>query len=405
MAGVPGRFHMQWDLFDALGLPPVGNIALRDVIRAWRRVKRHLHPHLQARNNGFVPEFPTYVQARDAYHYLTAHGMENAALEAERRIRWSLRTGRDAFRSTWNPGAEVGTPQVLQPIPGAVTLETAGLPPPLAVTEVGTGDLPAWPFGSIGGRQSRTTAGTGELRRRRTSPPAAGSSSQLPDPFGLHANPRVPGGTNQSGRRRTDPAHFRPPPPDPFTPAVVPPAQGGTNQPEDRRTEAAVSILPPTAPFILTASTKSGANTGRRRNTGTNPPAAKKVTRPPSAKTTAPPGTQNNPLSVNPPPRHAGGEAHRNLTFQALRAVSRDGRVVVGDVLVGSRHFAVEGHINRAGALNMHRVDHDVNGRNFRHAPGSSAVRFENVRLAGQFRACRNDRDMLKRWVARERRP
>ena len=79
---------------------------------------------------------------------------------------------------------------------------------------------------------------------------------------------------------------------------------------------------------------------------------------------------------------------------------------MVGDTRVGSRDFAVEGHLTSNGALNLHRLDYDVTGtRRFRHEPGSSAILFENLRLVGPFRECRNDRHKLKRYVTNERNP
>ena len=75
---------------------------------------------------------------------------------------------------------------------------------------------------------------------------------------------------------------------------------------------------------------------------------------------------------------------------------------MVGDTRVGSRRFAVQGHVSRVGALSLCRVDWDVDGRPLRHAGGSSSVRFRCVRLAGPFRECRNDSNKLKEYVLRE---
>ncbi|MCJ1281494.1 hypothetical protein MMC26_000814 [Xylographa opegraphella] len=161
MAGVPDIPRQQFVLFDALGLEPTAGIISReDVTAAWRRVKKLLHSRRAANNNGFLPAFPTFAQARDAYRYLTAHGVANEEKEASRRITQHLRTGRAAFRSTWNPAATPGTAEILLPIPGAPTVETAGPAPPLATRHVGPEITPprsdgAGEDGNGAGRQLR----------------------------------------------------------------------------------------------------------------------------------------------------------------------------------------------------------------------------------------------------------
>ncbi|MCJ1384407.1 hypothetical protein MMC17_007523 [Xylographa soralifera] len=499
MAGVPGYPNLQFDLFDALGLPPlIGIVSREDIIRAWRRVKRHLHPRATVNNNGVVPTFPTYRQARDAYHYLTAQNAENVGREATRRIYRYLRTGRAAFRSTWNPTADAGTPEVLLPIPGAVTVQTAGPPPPLATGDVGPGNPPPRPNRPIGARQGQAGAGarggngTNGPRRMANDPPAAvrppppsppPPQSPSPPPFTPPSPPRVritpspitinPGSitivpvpitptpmtpvvSTQTGddtdvprRRRTVPPIFRPPPPDPFAPVsrrqtgpdLHPSGNTGTDPlaPSTATSlqapRTATTVKAPRTTTIVQAPRTTVTLQAPRTTTTLQVPRTTTTVQAPRTTTTL--QVPRTTTTVQAPrttttlqvprttttvrasrtatapraprtttrTRHAGGEAQPTLTFDNLRAVSRQDRIVVGDTVVGSRHFAIEGHIARNGALNLHRVNHDVTGRPFRHAPGHSAVLFENVRLVGRFRECRNDRDRLKRWVTRERKP
>ncbi|MCJ1388145.1 hypothetical protein MMC18_000990 [Xylographa bjoerkii] len=505
MAGIPDRFGLDFDLYDALGLPPVGEITRQDVVRAWKRVKLHLHPKAIVHANGYVPAFPTYPQAMDAYRYLTAYYIDgNRAEECTRRIGRSLQAGRAAFRSTWNPTAPLGTPEVLQPIPGAANVQTDGPAPPLATVEQVPLPPRADPLGPIplewaatgaepGRRHTappaeppppipigptvvgRIYTGTNETRRRRTQGPAI-FKPPPPDPFDAIVVAQTGDGTNGPGRRRTAPPDgSKPPPPKPLDPIVVTDLSNvGTNEPRRRRNYPTPVFRPPPTssfdrvvgapagagthgprntgidpaggsesppripigPFVATktgggtqSSRKTGVNppatskpsskipvapvvvtqtgAGRQgpRNTGVNPPAIKRVTNSPAAQTTTLAGPRTYRPGPGDPPQHEGGEGLVALTFAALRRESRQDRVVIGDILVGSRRFAVEGQITRSGALTLHRVNHDVRGAPFRHIPGSSSVRFRDVRLVGPFRACRNDQAMLKRWVVRERRP
>ncbi|MCJ1476813.1 hypothetical protein MMC13_005482 [Lambiella insularis] len=123
MANLPLRSNLAFDLFDALGLPPITEhgrstaITPGDVKKAWRKVSLHLHPDKRSQNLPYVPSFPTYEQARLATDWLL--GEESVRLhDSKQQIKRALRHGRAAFYSTWNPDAKPGTDAVLKPMPG-----------------------------------------------------------------------------------------------------------------------------------------------------------------------------------------------------------------------------------------------------------------------------------------------
>lgn len=119
MVGIPKRPDLQFDIFDALGLPPTDAITPDTIQKAWRRINLHLHPDKLVQNRPFTPSFPSLLQAQLAKDYLLVEDLRRPNSEsAASRVRIALKYGRDSFRSTWNPAAAAGTPAVLKPIPG-----------------------------------------------------------------------------------------------------------------------------------------------------------------------------------------------------------------------------------------------------------------------------------------------
>ena len=127
----PTYEHLQFDLFDALGIVPSQSLHIDDFDRAYKRCALVLHPDKAHHKTGKVPQdFPQLHHAELARNFFIngdlggrnsnhAEPYEEDYGDFANRLFTAYSSHQNRYQSTWNPNAGPGTDAVLQPIPNA----------------------------------------------------------------------------------------------------------------------------------------------------------------------------------------------------------------------------------------------------------------------------------------------